>query len=273
MHTESQRSSRSIGVFDSGVGGLTVMKQLTKILPKENIVYFGDTARLPYGGKSAETIIRYSIENSIFLMGHDVKLLVVACHTASSCALDRLQQIFNIPVIGTIFPAIEKAVELTQNGHIAILGTKATVNSGIYQRAITERLPQAKVTAIACPLLVPLIEENFILHPATKLVVKEYLQILEGKEVDTLILGCTHYPLLRSLIAEELNSNTAIVDSALVCAEAVNVLLGGSRLRNDQVELPTYKYFVSDDPEKFRSLGKVFLEMPLTYVEAATHST
>lgn len=246
------------------------MKQLTQALPQENIVYFGDTARLPYGGKSRETIIRYSIENAIFLMGHDIKALVVACNTASSCALDKLQQIFNIPVIGTIIPAVEKAVNITKNRRIAILATKATINSGVYQEAIRSKLPNAEVTGIACPLFVPLVEECFIDHPATALVIREYLAPLKNKGIDTLVLGCTHYPLLRNLIAAEIDSDITIVDSALACAEAVSGLLDHRQLRNSQLCTSEYKYFVSDDPEKFRKLGQVFLGMPLSSVESAT---
>jgi len=267
MKNQSHRSSQAIGVFDSGVGGLTVMQHITKVMPNEHVVYFGDTYRVPYGGKSAETIIRYSIENAIFLMGHNIKALVIACNTASSCALEKLQQIFNIPVIGTIHPAAAQAVKVTVNGRIAILGTKATVNSGVFQKAICASLPNAEVICVPCPLFVPLAEEGFITHPATRLIVKDYLSILKDKNIDTLILGCTHYPLLRTIIAEELDPTIQIVDSAFTCSAAIDLLLNEHQLANKSSLKPDYKYFVSDDPERFRKVGEMFLGMPLHNIE------
>ena len=267
MRSLTSRQSQAIGVFDSGVGGLTVMQHITKVLPKENIVYFGDTARVPYGGKSAEIITRYSIDNAIFLMSHNIKALVIACNTASSCALEKLQQIFNIPVIGTIYPAAEYAVKVTKMKKIAVLGTKATVNSGIFQKAIQLKIPDAEVISVPCPLFVPLVEEGLISHQACKLLVREYLSVLKDKNVDTVILGCTHYPLLRSIIAEELEPHIQIVDSAHTCAEAVNQLLQEHQLCNQQSTSGNYKYFVSDDPKRFREVGERFLGMPLDQVQ------
>jgi glutamate racemase len=268
MIQQQPKSSLSVGVFDSGVGGLTVMREMTKLVPHENIVYFGDTARVPYGGKSVETIIRYSIENAIFLLGHNIKILVVACNTASSCAIDKLQQIFNIPVIGTIIPAAEKAIAITKNQKIAVLGTRATISSGVFQNAIKAQLPKAEVTEIACPLFVPLVEECLIEHSATKLIIKEYLAVLQKKEIDTLILGCTHYPLLRSLIAQELHKDVQIVDSAVTCAQEIKKLMENHQMQNRQSHIPEYKYFVSDDPEKFCKLGHFFLGMAINHVQA-----
>lgn len=267
MHKKNQ----SIGVFDSGLGGLTVMQQMIHTLPHEHMVYFGDTARVPYGGKSKETIIRYSIENSIFLMEQNIKMLVIACNTAASHAVEKLQQIFNIPVIDVIGPGADHAVQVTRNGHIAVLGTKATINSGAYQREIQKRLPSASVIAIACPLFVPLVEERFITHAAARLIVKEYLSPLKEQNIDTVLLGCTHYPLLRSLIEAELGPDITIVDSAITCAEKVSKTLLTHELQTENVQAPQHRYYVSDDPEKFRSLGREFLGMPLDYVEAITH--
>lgn len=263
---KNHTQSRAIGMFDSGVGGLTVMKQIMHALPKESIVYFGDTARVPYGGKSDKTIVRYSIENAVFLMEQDIKLMVVACNTSSAYALDKLQQIFNIPVIGVIKPGAEKAVQMTRNGHIAVLGTKATINSGEYQKEIARLLPSAKVEAIACPLFTPLVEEHFISHEATKLIVREYLAPLLSKNIDTLLLGCTHYPLLRSVIEDEMGKNVAIVDSAITCAEKVSHMLSYLQLHSLDIS-PKYRYYVSDDPEKVKILGQKFLGMPLDLVE------
>lgn len=262
---------KAIGMFDSGLGGLTVMQQILHALPQEKIIYFGDTARVPYGGKSGETIIRYSIENTIFLMEQNIKMLVIPCNTATAYALEKLRQVFNIPVIGVIEPGAEKAVQVTRNGRIAVLGTKATISSGIYEKEIHKRLPRAYVESIACPLFVPLVEEMYVSHPAAKLIVKEYLAPLRNKDVDTILLGCTHYPLLRQLIEEELGEQVTIVDSAVTCAETVSAYLGTHQMQAQRSETqPQHQYFVSDDPEKFRSLGSAFLGMPLHNVKAAS---
>lgn len=256
----------AIGIWDSGVGGLTVMHQVARLLPHENIIYFGDTARVPYGGKSRETIVRYSIENTIFLTEHQIKLLIVACNTAVAQSLDRLQQIFKIPIIGVVEPGAEKAVQATRNGHIAVLGTRGTVGSKAYQKEIQHRMPSAQVTGIACPLLVPLVEECFFSHPIAKSVVQHYLEELHTHQVDTVVLGCTHYPLLRNVIAAELGKGITIVDPAEACAEKASALLTQHHLRASH-QKPHYKYFVSDDPERFRMLGKEFSGLSLNDVE------
>jgi glutamate racemase len=261
-------ASPSIGMFDSGIGGLTVMKQIMKNLPKESIVYLGDTARVPYGNKSRETIIRYSIENVIFLMEHNIKILVVPCNTASAYALERLQQIFNIPIIGVIEAGAERAAHVTRNGHIAILGTKGTVQSEMYQKAIQRIAPKATVTAIACPLFVPLVEEAFCSHTIAEMIVREYLAPLKAQKIDTLVLGCTHYPLLYTWIEKEMGPHVTIVDSAIPCAEKVAHILQKNSWQTTSQIAPSHKYFVSDDPEKFRALGQTFLGCPIPYVEA-----
>lgn len=268
-----------IGIFDSGVGGLTVVQHVFRLLPHESIVYFGDTARLPYGGKSRETIIRYSIENAIFLMEKNIKALVIACNTASSYARDRLQQIFNLPVIGTIGPGAARAVQVTHNGRIGILGTKATIASGSYQQEIGRLLPDAILFPIACPLLVPLVEENFMHHEATQLIIRSYLEPLKDSAIDTLLLGCTHYPLLKEQIQDAVGADVTLVDSAAACAEALAEVLEVTQLAVKQRQgegaglgergaFPKHSYFVSDDPEKFQNLGRAFLgeAMPLGLV-------
>lgn len=255
--------NQPIGMFDSGVGGLTVMQQIMRALPGQPIVYFGDTARVPYGNKSPDTITRYSIENANFLLSHHIKLLVIACNTASSCAEDRLRQLFSIPIVGVIEPAASKAVKMTRTGRIAVLGTRATIQSGAYQRAIHRQLPGAIVTALACPLFVPLVEERFISHAAAIMIVKEYLAPLHKQQCDTVVLGCTHYPLLRALIENELGPNITIVDSAVTCAEQVAELLGTTQTPCPNTTTPQYQYFVSDDPDKCRSIGRDFLGIPL----------
>ena len=253
--TEDRRSY-CIGVFDSGIGGLTVMNELTKALPHESFIYFGDTARIPYGGKSPETIIRYSIENTVFLLEKKIKMLVVACNTATALALYKLIQIFNIPIVGVIHPGAEKAVSVTRKNKIAVLGTKGTIHSGAYEEEIHRLLPEASVISIACPLFVPLIEEDFLHHPATRMIIKEYLSPLKTKEIDTLLLGCTHYPLLKNLIQEELGPAITLVDSAKTCAEKVVRILSDENLTIINPTTVQHNYFVSDDPKKFQDLAQ-----------------
>jgi glutamate racemase len=268
--TDTKRAGCRIGIFDSGVGGLTVMKQIIRLLPHADIVYFGDTARLPYGGKSPETITRYSIENAIFLLKEEsIQFLVVACNTASACAIGHLQQIFNIPIVGTIMPGAEKSVEVTRNGRIAIIGTKATIASGAYQREIQQLLPNAQLFPIACPLFVPLVEEQFVDHDATKMVIQTYLEPLIGSGVDTLLLGCTHYPLLREVIQEVVGEGITLVDPASSCAEAVSKLF--SQPPSHSSLKPEYRYFVSDDPHKFQLLGEKFLCADISDVRLANN--
>lgn len=261
-------SSKSIGMFDSGVGGLTVMREVMKALPRESIVYLGDTAHYPYGDKSCETIIRYSIENAIFLMEQNIKMLVVPCNTATAYALEKLRKIFNIPVIGVIEPGAEKAVQVTHNKRIAVLATRATIQSGVYQREIQKRLPGVEVIAVACPLFVPLVEEKWMHHPAAKLVVKEYLKELCDKHVDTVLLGCTHYPLLRHIIQEEVGEDVAIVDSAMTCAEKVATVLAEQSLQAHCEQEAAHRYFVSEDPQKFQHHGSEILGIPIEPVSS-----
>ncbi len=253
-----------IGMFDSGIGGLTVMQQIMLTSPQESIIYFGDTARLPYGGKSRETIIRYSIENTILLIEKNIKLLIVACNTASAFAIHKLQQIFNIPIIDVIEPGAEKATSVTLNQRIAVLGTKGTIQSGAYEAAIKRKLPEATVIPIACPLFVPLVEEHFLYHPATRLIIKEYLKPLQDLQIDTILLGCTHYPLLKDLIQEEIGNSISLVDSASTCAEKVASVLKAQQLESSSSQT-TYQYYVSDDLEKFRELGGKLLNANSTF--------
>lgn len=255
-------SSKSIGIFDSGVGGLTVLKQLLHTLPNENFIYFGDTARLPYGDKSPETIVNYSIENSIFLLKQNIKLLVVACNTASAHALQTLTQIFHLPIVGAIEPGAASAVKATKNGRIAILGTRGTISSKSYENAILSRCPGAFVLPIACPLLVPLIEEHMTDHAATKIIVSEYLKPIQEENIDTILLGCTHYPLLAPLIRSIVGDEIAIVDCASACAQKVKEILASQHIQRQGPVTPC-QFFVSDDPLKFERIGQKFLQMPL----------
>lgn len=265
-------SAEPIGMFDSGVGGLTVMREVMRAMPNENIIYVGDTARVPYGNKCADTIVRYSMENMAFLVENKIKLLVIACNTASSYALDHLQQKFGIPVIGVIDPGAAKAVQTTRNQCIGVLGTTATVQSQSYVKKIQALLPAAKVVSIACPLFVPLVEEGFIEHLSAKLIIQEYLKKMDGIEVDTLLLGCTHYPFLKDLIQQHVGEHVVIVDSAESCAESVS-----SALKKHLIEAPIwqeacYKYFVSDAPEKFRELGEKLFGIKFPSIEHISYS-
>ncbi len=248
-------SSNAIGIFDSGVGGLTVMQQIMHLLPHERLIYFGDTARVPYGNKSSQTIVRYSIENTICLLEKNIKLLVVACNTASAFALPKLRRLFNLPIVGVIEAGAEKAVQVSHNQFIAVLGTKGTIQSGVYQAAIRKLAPQATLIPIACPLFVPLVEEHWLQHPATCLIIQEYLHPLRNQEVDTVLLGCTHYPLLSSLIQQEVGGKVSLVDSASTCAHQVAYLLKQHQLLSPILQ-GQHQYYVSDDPEKFLSLAE-----------------
>lgn len=265
--TKPKNSELPIGVFDSGIGGLTVLKELVKTLPHESYLYFGDTARLPYGNKNGETIIRYSIENSIFLLNKNIKVLVVACNTASAYALERLQQIFNIPIVGVIEPGVERALQVTTQGKIAVLGTRGLIDSQSYQKAFLQKASDIFVLPIACPLLAPLVEEHYIDHPATRLIIRDYLKTVKEYQIDTLLLGCTHYPLLKDVIREELGEDIHIVDSAITCAEKVSETITQRGLHQTPGELPKHHYFVSDDPVKFQKLGCSLVQLEIDHVE------
>ena len=263
----SNKSSHAIGVFDSGFGGLTVLQQLIHLLPQESFIYYGDTARLPYGEKSRETIIRYSIENTIFLLEKNIKLLVVACNTATAHALEKLQHIFNIPVVGVIDPCAEYAVRSSKNRRIAVLGTKGTINSQSYQKAILRHAPDAFILPISCPLFVPLVEEHYIDHVAARLIVQDYLKPMKDMQIDTVVLGCTHYPLLKSLIRSELGDEIDIIDSSTACARTVTNILAERELYRREQSDPIMQYFVSDDPLRFQSFGHTFLGRSIEKVE------
>lgn len=261
-----------IGIFDSGVGGLTVVKQFIKKNPWEQIYYFGDTARMPYGDKSSKTVERYAIENSLFLMGQDIKLLVVACNTAAAHSVLKLRELFNLPIVDVIEAGVEEVVRVTKNGTVGVLGTKGTINSGVYERKLKDRLPDVHVHSIACPLWAQLVEEDFVHHPATQLIVREYLSPLKQSKVDTLLLGCTHYPLLKRLIEEELPDIT-IIDSAETCAEKISATLIEHGIGADPLgEQRANRFYVSEDPHKFSRMAATFLGHSIANVEIINHS-
>lgn len=259
-------SNKSIGVFDSGVGGLTVLKELMHTLPNENFIYFGDTARLPYGNKSAETITRYSIENSIFLLEKDVKMIVVACNTATAHSLKTLQKLFNVPILGVIEAAAECAYHVSKKKRIAILGTRGTILSESYQQAILRHSDAVEIAAIPCPLLAPLVEEHYLEHPATRLILEEYLGFVSKYTMDTIVLGCTHYPLLRKMIESIVGPTVAIVDPAITCAKHVAAVLISKQLENKATATASHQFFASDAPEKMHALAEQFLGMPIKQI-------
>lgn len=256
-----------IGIFDSGLGGLTVLRKLVELLPHEDFLYFGDTARVPYGNKSPETIVRYSKENTDFLLSRGVKMIVVACNTASAHAVIDLQDTYGVPVVDVIEPAVALAAAVTRSKRIAVLGTQATIISGIYPQKIKKSLPTAEVISVACPLFVPLVEEGFISHPATRLIASEYLKPVKSAGVDTVILGCTHYPMMQQRIEEELGGGVAVLDSASACAAKVLETLERLRIKRSPLQKGKRKYYVSDDTIKFQCLGEKFLGYPLEEVE------
>jgi glutamate racemase len=256
----------SIGIFDSGFGGLTVLRAIRQLLPHENSIYFGDTARLPYGNKSAETILRYSLENTSFLLERGIKVLVIACHTACAIALEQIRATISIPVIGIIDTGVAELSRLTPGNKLAILGTKATIASGVYQHKIQQLLPQATLTAIACPFFVPLVEEGYLKHPLATLAAQEYLHPLKDKQIHAILLGCTHYPLLQPIIQKELGEQVLVINPAEACAKQVQKILMENHLENPQKHPPHHQFFVSDDPEKFRLLGTTFLNYPIDNV-------
>ncbi|MCJ7554369.1 MAG: glutamate racemase, partial [Ignavibacteriaceae bacterium] len=212
---------KPIGVFDSGIGGLTVVKKILSTLPKESIVYFGDTARVPYGSKSNETVIEYSIQNTNFLLSKNVKAVVVACNTVSSIAIQELKNRYNVPVIGMIEPGASMAVNETKNGKIGVIGTRATVGNKAYSAAIKNISPEIEVFEKACPLFVPLAEEGWTHHKATYEIAEEYLKELRDLEIDTLVLGCTHYPILADIIQEVIGEKVKLIDSGIASSEIV----------------------------------------------------
>ena len=259
--------ARPIGVFDSGIGGLTVVRALRDLLPNEKIYYLGDTARLPYGGKSAATVERYSVEITTMLLEEHCKTIVVACNTASALALPRLQKISPVSVTGVIRPGAEAAVAATRNGHVGIIGTRATIKSGAYERAVAAIEPDVRVTARACPLFVPLIEEGWLEGAITDGVVRQYLAPLVDEGIDTLVLGCTHYPLLRGAIGRFLGPAVTLVDSAENCARAVAQLLEAETLRADDPREGKLAVALTDPPDAFLEVARAALHLDIATVQ------
>jgi len=262
----SPRPHAPLGVFDSGIGGLTVARALFERLPRESVIYFGDTARVPYGPKSPETVRRYSAEILGYLIHRGVKAVVVACNTSTAHALDSLREHSPVPVVGVIEPGARAAVSATRSGHIGVIGTAGTIASGAYDRAIRAVRPDAVVHSVACPLLVPLVEEGWFDRPATELIAGEYLDPLKRGRVDVLVLGCTHYPLIKLLLGRVMGPGVTLIDSAAETAGAVErELTEHGLLAADGAGVHTF--VVSDDEPHFRQVGAKFLGEKLRDVE------
>jgi glutamate racemase len=255
----SDNRARPIGVFDSGIGGLTVLKELIALLPGEDFIYLGDTARLPYGTKSNEVIMRYSRENTEFLLAKGIKLLVVACNTSSAVALDEIASHTMVPVIGVIEPGARAAVKSSRTDKIGVIGTEATIASGAYTRAIQSLRPRAEIYTRACPLLVPLVEEGWTDNEIAERTVGYYLESLKASGIDTLLLGCTHYPLLRGLFERVLGARVTIVDSAIATAAAVREKLAALKLARRGGVAGAQSFFVTETPDRFVRVGRRFI--------------
>ncbi|MGN0276435.1 MAG: glutamate racemase [Hominisplanchenecus sp.] len=257
----TDRCNAPIGVFDSGVGGLTVAREIMRNLPEENIVYFGDTARVPYGSKSRDTVLRYSRQIIRFLRTQEVKAIVIACNTASAYALDEVEKELDIPIIGVVKPGARVACEVTKNKKIGVIATEATIHSGIYTTFIQNQDPEIQVIGKACPLFVPLVEEGWLKDSVTFEVAGRYLRELMDQDIDTLILGCTHYPLLRSTLREVVGDKVSLVNPAYETARELKELLKEQNLTNRQSpeEARKYMFYVSDLAEKFRKFADSIL--------------
>lgn len=255
-----------IGVFDSGVGGLTVVKEIMNQLPQEQIIYFGDTARVPYGDKSRETVTAYSRQITHFLLSKGVKAVVIACNTASAYALETVQKESPVPMLGVIKPGAKTAAATTKSGRIGVIGTEGTIRSGLYEAYLREISPESQVFGKACPLFVPLVEEGWIEDEVTRQVSKRYLAELLVQKVDTVVLGCTHYPLLRQVIQDTVGDSVTLVNPAYETACELRRMLGERDCLNDGSETPAHTFYVSDGAEKFRKFANSIL--PCEMVEA-----
>jgi glutamate racemase len=257
-----------IGLFDSGVGGLTVMREVARLLPNENLVYLGDTARVPYGTRSGEAIRKYTWEATTFLLKEQIKLLIVACHTACSHSLEMLQEKCPVPVIGVVRSGLETLILHARGRRVAILGTPSTIGSGLYQKIIHQHDPQIQVFPVACPLFVPLIEERLFDHPATQLIADHYLHALRDQHIDAALLACTHYPLIRPIIQQAIGPKVILIEpAAAVAQETLQHLSLSNTLR--QNKQPHLRFYVTDDPEKFRLIARHFFGSEVKKVHTA----
>lgn len=253
-----------IGIFDSGLGGLTVVKEVFKQLPEYQVVYFGDTARYPYGAKSEDTIKKYAEQDAEFLIGKGAKIIVIACNTASAVATDHLKKKFDLPIFEVITPTVNAAGKITRNKRIGVIGTRATINSGVYEKSLNGQGKKFKIITKACPLFVPLVEENWIKKPETKTIARKYLQSLKVSNIDTLILGCTHYPLLQDVIQAKIGRRVKIVDSASATAAALKEYLDqNSEIADALAKSKDHSIYVSDVTPQKQQLASQWLGVPV----------
>lgn len=253
-----------IGIFDSGIGGLTVVRAIMDELPGYDMIYFGDTARTPYGTKSSKTVIDYSLENTDFLIKQGAKMIIMACNTASSVATEALKSKFNLPIYEVITPAVHLSLKKTRKSIIGVIGTRATINSGIYERKIKEQNPDARVFSAACPLLVPLVEEGWLKKPETRMIVKKYLHPLKVRQIDTLILGCTHYPILKPIIQQKIGKRVSVISSSTAVAEQIRKFLTSSpEIDQTLSKNGTADFFVSDLTPQFEKTAKSVIRKPI----------
>jgi glutamate racemase len=261
------KKDKPIGVFDSGIGGLTVLKEIIKAIPDEGTIYLGDTARVPYGIRSPETVTRYSLENARFLFSKDVKLLVVACNTASSIGLGNIKNSIPVPVVGVIEPGAKAAVRETKNKRVGIIGTEATIRSNSYTKSIKTIDGDIKLSCLPCPLFVPIVEEGWIEGEVATMIAERYLGGIKNKGIDTLVLGCTHYPLLKGVISKIMGKDVTLIDSAVEVAREIKEILEAADLRREHKENPSRKFYVTDSPERFTKVGERFLEDRIEHIE------
>lgn len=270
MDVKTSDSARPIGVFDSGIGGLTVFRELVRALPGEQLLYFGDTARVPYGTKSGDTVIRFTLEAGDFLRDQGVKALVIACNTASAYALPALERQLSIPILGVIDSGARAAVEATRSGRVGVIATPATVASGAYERALRSLDPALAISVRACPLFVPLVEEGWTHHAVTRMVAEEYLAPIRAENVDTLILGSTHYPHLRDVVQEVMGPEVRLVDAGEKTALALSEMLRARALAAPRGARPEHRIFLTDLLPAFRDTGERFLGQTLPPVEVVS---
>lgn len=262
-------NTQPIGVFDSGIGGMTVVRALMERIPFEDIVYFGDTARTPYGIKSAETINHYAAEITKFLLNFNVKLLIIACNTMAAVAYETVKDMSPVPVLEVIDAGARMAAAATRKKHVGVIGTPATVNSNVYARAIHRHDPSIRVYSQACSLFVPLVEEGWLDHPVTRLTAQIYMKPVLAEHIDTLVLGCTHYPLIKPLLQEMMGEDVFLVDSAEAMADITAELLNRMDLENSQQTPPEYRFYITDMPYRFQTIGERFLGRSIANINLA----
>ena len=260
--------NRPIGLFDSGVGGLTVLREIEEQLPGEDVIYFGDTARIPYGSRSKETVIKYFLQSARFLLTKNIKAIVIACNTASAMVMDVARKEFkDIPIIGVIEPGAKASVAATKNSKIGVIGTKGTINSQSYQKSIRRKLPSAEIIGIPCPLFVPIVEEGWENSDVALMTARHYLLELKEHNIDSLVLGCTHYPALRYTIDKVFEGKVTLVNPAYETAKQVKKLLKENNLLSSKIDDGIHKFYVSDDPENFRRIGGNIVKKEINQVE------